>query len=140
MGLPARLEGHRFQNVSGACAGTIGFCVDYESGVIRAYGEGFWSVEQAGAYREKWIVAVRKIHGLGKSARILIDVRKAMIQAAEVPATLLRDIGDLYRPDDRIAMLVVNKLLKMQIQRVAGSDIRRYFSTPEAAETWLFGA
>jgi hypothetical protein len=130
------IETFEFRNDSGP-AGYQSFTVDWASGVIRGRGEGFWSMKQTTDHFRRWVDCVRTIQSTRLRVRIVADLRRSQTQSREVADFLRQALEGIYRPKDRIAMVVSNSLVKMQMRRLLASDIREYFLSPAEAEAWL---
>jgi hypothetical protein len=130
------IDSFEFHNDAGP-AGYQTFSVDWSSGMIRGRGEGFWSMQQTTAHFRRWVDCVRTIQSAGLRVRVMADLRKSQTQSREVADFLRQALEGIYRPEDRIAMIVSNSLVKMQMRRLLASDIREYFLSPGEAEAWL---
>jgi hypothetical protein len=130
------IDTFEFRNDSGP-AGYQAFTVDWANGLIRGRGEGFWSMKQTTEHFRRWVGCVRTIQNSGLRVRIVADLRQSQTQSREVADFLGRALEGVYRREDRIAMLVSNSLVKMQMRRLLASDIREYFLSMADADAWI---
>lgn len=68
--------------------------------------------------------------------RVLADLRNAPVRTQEAAERLRVGNLALYRPGDRVALIVESSLLKMQLRRTL-VEYQNIFLSPHAAETWL---
>jgi hypothetical protein len=127
-----------FRNAEGP-SGYQGFSVDWSLGLIRGEAEGFWRLDMTAQHVAAWAKCVRRIHAEGKPARAVADLRRAQTQSQEVASLVQREIADLYREGDRVAVVLPSGLLKTQIRRILSSEVSRYFDDIDDAERWALG-
>ena len=109
---------------------------DVETGVVRVLLNRELSEEQFTRYRDEMAGAVSKARSTSPIARVLIDGRELEAMPATAPDRIAR-LGQMYTPDDRIAMIVRSSLLKIETRRVAHSECVQGFVSEHAAWTWL---
>jgi hypothetical protein len=127
---------HSFSNETPGVSGVLEIVVNERLGLIKVHGSGFWSVSQVKAHFARYMASLAELHRRGLKLSIIVDLREAAPQSREV-SDVLHNIGlDIYRPDDRIAMVVVSSLVKMQMRRVLVADNHEFFLSVEAAERW----
>lgn len=68
--------------------------------------------------------------------RVLADLRNAPLRTQEAAERMRMGNLALYRPGDRVALIVESSLLKMQLRRTL-VEYQNIFLSPNAAETWL---
>jgi hypothetical protein len=110
---------------------------DIASGKAWSYGAGFWSIRQARAFFEDWRQIVGRIHSAGKPVSALVDLSQGAVQRPEVADIIAATTVGLYAEGDAVAMLVSTSLAKMQMRRVLDARFHGFFTSRNAAETWL---
>jgi hypothetical protein len=73
----------------------------------------------------------------GLPVRAIIDAREAVIQNPESVERIRVGTPEIYVSGDRVAMLVSNSLVKMQLRRVVDERTHELFMSANAATTWL---
>lgn len=68
--------------------------------------------------------------------RVLADLRNSPVRTQEAAERMRLGNLALYRPGDRVALIVESSLLKMQLRRTL-VEYQNIFLSPHAAETWL---
>jgi hypothetical protein len=129
-------EVRSFYNETPGVSGVMEISVDARLGLVKVRGSGFWSVSQVKAHFASYMDSLSELHRRGLKLSIIVDLRESAAQSREV-SDVLHSIGlDIYRPDDRIAMVVASSLVKMQMRRVLVADNHEFFLSVEAAERW----
>jgi hypothetical protein len=117
--------------------GLYNLCYERETGIIRTSVQGFWSVVDTDDYFERlaaYIDAGRRRTG---SVRVLVDRRSSPVQSSEVGLRMQKANEDLYRPGDRLAIVVGSSLLKIQLGRLFRHEGSKAFSSYDEAVSWL---
>ncbi|MES2754527.1 MAG: hypothetical protein V4659_07675 [Pseudomonadota bacterium] len=73
-------------------------------------------------------------------ALVLADLRAAPVRSQDVAERLHAHNLTLYRPGERVALLVESSLLKLQLRRNLVADLQNIFMSENAAITWLRAA
>lgn len=111
--------------------------IGIDEGIIVVEVLRFWCVEDTRRYWGDiaWLLpASRERRGGG---RVLIDRRGAPIQSAEVVSELQRGFREIYRPQDRIAVVVASSLQKIQSRRLYDERQTKTFLSYDAANLWI---
>jgi hypothetical protein len=111
--------------------------LDERLGVIRTDVCGFWEADDGVIYFDqlaRFIDIARRRFG---SVKVLVDRRESPIQSAAVAAQMRTANARLYRPEDRLAIVVDSSLLLMQLRRLFSHAGSRAFLSSEEAEAWL---
>lgn len=69
--------------------------------------------------------------------RLFADLRNSPVRAQAAAEKLRIGNQELYRPGDKVALLIASSLLKMQLQRNIVPEYQALFTTVEEAEAWL---
>jgi hypothetical protein len=118
------------------CARAFAVRYDAPSGVVRVTREGPLSDGDFVRYRDALAHALHEVRAVTPAARVLVDARG--IEALPPnSADRLAEMGRLFSPDDRIAVIVGSSLLKIEARRIAHSASVQNFVSENAAWTWL---
>lgn len=101
---------------------------------------GFWSLEEAKRYLDQIAEAIGEARSRNSRVRVLVDCRKASVQALELINELSDMISRAYKPEDRLAIVVESQLLKRQMDRLPTVAVTRIFASLvslELATDWL---
>jgi hypothetical protein len=130
--------GHAQEKVMTASpSGELVIEVDPVGGLVRVTGRGFWTRIYAEQHFSRLDMVLRGIRMAGLKVRVLVDLREAVVQPADTAERISRATGELYRPEDRIAIVVGSSLAKMQMRRTVRAANHDFFVSPSAAELWL---
>lgn len=132
------VEKFEFRNDSSSASGLMTFTVDWPKGIMRCLSTGFWSLKQSEEHFRFYVACVREIHRRGLPALIVVDLRDADAQSQEVAETIRSAVDGLYKPGDRIAMVVESSVTKIQMRRVLQPEYHEYFLSLNAAQHWAF--
>lgn len=132
------IEKFEFKSDHAGTPGLMAFVVDWPRGTIRCLSSGFWSCDQAKRHFEAYVSCVREIHRRGTPAYIVVDLRTAAAQSQQVTTILHDAVEGLYKPGDRIAMVMGNSVAKMQMRRLLQPEYHEFFLSLNAAEKWVF--
>jgi hypothetical protein len=110
---------------------------DAEAQIMRLHSRGFLEPVEI----DRCFVDAAKILGMmrttGIPVRALIDAREAVIQSPASAERIRVGTRQIYLPGDRVAMLVSNSLVKMQLRRVVDGRTHELFMSENAAMVWL---
>ncbi len=126
----------RYDNERTSGAGLLSAQVDFDSGVIRVEGTGLWSLKQVKDHFTHIDACIRDIHGARKTVAAIIDLRQAAPQPQDVYDMMKLWVRRIYSPADRVALVVPNSLVKMQMRRLIDVKQHEFFLSMNAAETW----
>jgi hypothetical protein len=98
---------------------------------------GNWSMEDTLRYAQRTRVAVDATRARYGRVKVLIDAATGITQPPESIAHIQRMDTQIYRPADRIAIVVSSSLMKMQSKRVEMCATKEAFISRHAATTWL---
>lgn len=116
--------------------GSMAFEAENLTGIIRVKSAGFWSLRQIEEYFLNYNDCVRNFHVRDVHVASICDLREAATQSREVTDLLSIRVADLYTPGDRVAMIVPNSLVKMQMRRVLDGRYHEFFLSLSAGERW----
>lgn len=114
---------------------------DLRTNLVRVTAPGFWTPDQLSdnmARTERVLAAVR---AKGLPVRVLVDLRRSRVQSGETAERIRANSLRMYRPDDKVALVVASELARMQAKRLqAGVANRAAFLSVAEAEAWLTGS
>ena len=74
----------------------------------------------------------------GRPICVLIDAVSLKPHSAENQSYVQEAVANIYRPSDRVALLLESSLIKMQMRRsLSHGELSNYFISKHAAITWL---
>ena len=111
--------------------------LDEDLGVVRAVTCGLWTSAEADEYIDNLARFVSDSRDRYGRAKVLVDRRRSPVQTSEVADRFGEANRTLYRPDDRLAIVVDSYLLKGQVRRRFVHEGAKAFLSYDAAETWL---
>lgn len=112
--------------------------LDPRTNTVRVTAPGFWTPEQLTANMVKTERVLAAARSSGRQLRVLIDLRRSRVQSGETADRIRVNSQRMYRPEDRVVLVVGSELAKMQAKRLqAGAPNRGAFLTMPEAETWL---
>ncbi len=68
---------------------------------------------------------------------MLVDLRKSPVQSVETAGRIKAATSRIYKPGDRIAIVVQSSLVKTQMRQVVDVTTVELFISIDAAEMWL---
>lgn len=116
--------------------GTLSTAYDAAADIIRIKAEGLWEVGQIEHCFET-LAYIRDSDWRDAHLRVLVDRRDTVVQSARTADRLQKLTETFYRPGDRVAVIVDNSLLKMQLKSVLDSTSHSLFISESAALLWL---
>jgi hypothetical protein len=120
-----------------APGGSLRTAVERGTGIVQVVGRGSWTPAAADrhfAELEQLLLHARQ-GGLGALA--MIDLRLAGEEGPETQARTAHWTRTLYRPGDRIAILVASCLQKSRMRRLTLAGDCQLFLSESAARAWL---
>lgn len=125
------------ENVPSEDAGRYFFRYDEAKNVLFVVLNGFLDAERASSYcsdLEGWVAKARRKDGV---LRLVVDARQAKPSTNDVATLVSEKTTNLAsKPDDRVATVLKEVVLKFQAARVARGSVFQFFGTLEAAEAW----
>ncbi|MFA5964097.1 MAG: hypothetical protein WC804_08780 [Sphingomonas sp.] len=115
----------------------LSFSYDAAAKIIRITGVGKWTVDYVDVHFAELAVLIDRVRAQHGAVLALVDLSRAPVQSAEVAERIHQATGQLYGPEDRVAMVVQSFLLKAQMKRAAWKANAAIFVSPFAAMTWL---
>jgi hypothetical protein len=113
------------------------FRYDPVAKIIRIAGVGICTVDDIDVHFAELALLIERVRAQNGEVLALVDMARAPVQSAEVAERIQHATGRLYRPGDRIALIVQSFLLKAQMRSVTWEGNTAIFVSPHAAETWL---
>jgi hypothetical protein len=114
------------------------FTLDRERGLVRIKLQGFWSLRDVEAFFETRRKALAEL-GLPRNQHMtMTDVRGMKIQAQDVILSFQAGLAVPEEKARKLAIVVDAAMARGQANRAINSVDTRYFTDPDAAETWLF--
>jgi hypothetical protein len=110
---------------------------DAEREIIRIARLGVQNVDDVERYLKELSRVVCEMRARCGRVRLLADLRYSPVRTSAVAERIRVANLALYRPGDRVALLVESSLLKMQLRRNLVPDYQNIFLSPTAAEIWL---
>jgi hypothetical protein len=113
--------------------------LDYDEArnLIRVVGSGRWRLDQFERHVRRVEAAARGARRTNGYVRLIMDLRGAGIQSADVSRRMIEVGETLYKPYDRVALIVGSEVMKLQIENTRRRAEAAYFLSPEAGEAWL---
>ncbi|HEX7820217.1 MAG TPA: hypothetical protein VF463_06315 [Sphingobium sp.] len=120
-----------------AVHGSLTITPEWAKNVIGVEGRGVWSAEEARAHFACLCTLVADLRDRAGLARVLVDLREMEPQPKEV-VEIIRDItAQIYKQQDRIAILVTTGMQRMQMSCLTETLNAQLFDDPFAALRWL---
>lgn len=110
---------------------------DPNTRVVRVTCSGFWLHDEAMLYLGQIADEVGAVRVHERNVRVLVDNRHAAVQTFEVIGEVGTMLGNIYKPADRLAIIVGSVLLKRQMERLPAVAMTRIFGALKEAEDWL---
>lgn len=123
--------------VIGRRDGRFVISLDRDNGIVIADLTGFWSIEDHAAFVpviDQAAIASRAQHD---HALVLFDATQSQVMSSALAENYQSGDMQYIKPGDRIAIVLLSQLLKMQAKRMVFSDGTRFFDSREKAEQWL---
>ncbi len=100
--------------------------------------EGFFDMDTLSRHFADNAAFVVRWRAMGRSIRVLIDATNLLPHSPEGQALVQQSTQQIYRPGDRVAVIVSSNLVKMQMRRaLSQGQIINFFVSEAAAMTWL---
>jgi hypothetical protein len=106
--------------------------------ILKVVGAGIWTLSLLHLHWRPFEALVRQARRRYGQIRVHYDVRAARVQSPEVNKLLAEVVEKLYRPYDRLAIIVASETLRVQMREVERRATTEIFLSPETAERWLF--
>jgi ribonuclease HI len=111
---------------------------DRVTGIIQVSVEGFWTVEEVGAFAGDLGREAAMLATVGRSPAIFYDYTNAVIQSQEVVAALQEVARRAPAGAQKVAIFTDGKLARRQAARVAATSPKiAVFESRDAAIDWL---
>ncbi|RVT90343.1 hypothetical protein [Sphingomonas crocodyli] len=111
---------------------------DESAGIVRMMVEGFFDQDILARHFDDNAAFVRRWRAAGRPIRVLIDANRLLPHTPQNQAFVMRSFERIYRPGDRVAILVGSSLVKMQMRRTHSfGEIIQFFLSEQGAVTWL---
>jgi hypothetical protein len=117
--------------------GVITTAPDDLMGIVRVIGTGVWTPAYVDAHFVELRAHIDAIRDRGDDVLVLVDLSGSDVQPAATAERIKANTDDLYRPGDRIAVVVGSCLAKMQMRRTVNPSFNEVFVSANAALTWL---
>ena len=119
--------------------GRLTITVEPDGSLIRVHGEGLFTPEAARRHFAELKQAMRSMRSQRGSARVLVDMRDAGTQSAEVADIIREETDRAYAPQDLAAILCHSVLQTLQMRRSGPQGRKREFAGEqvEDALAWL---
>jgi hypothetical protein len=131
------IQKYEFKSAAAEPEGVQAFTVDRPKGLVRAWASGHWSMRLMRSFFSAYGAEIAAIRDTGLPLRVIADVRESAVQSEEVAQFILERVSTLYRPGDRVALIVATSMLKAQLRAVLPPGIHEYFLSGDAAEKWV---
>lgn len=110
---------------------------DQSASLVRAYAAGAWTMDETRSYLVSLDAFVKESRSKLGKARVLLDRREVSVQSPDVAALLATANGEIFEPDDRIAIVVTTSMAKTSLRQRMPHPGSKAFLSIDAAETWL---
>jgi hypothetical protein len=110
---------------------------DHSLGILHAAHYGLWTPDDADRYVDEIQRILRLVRPITGIVRMISDMRNAPVRPADTGSRLHERNMLVYRPTDRLALIVESSLLKMQTRRLCLGSHQETFLSPDAAQTWV---
>lgn len=117
--------------------GTLAITTEDEPGIVRVTGRGLWTPDEVDSHFDELdpiLQAERRARG---GALVLVDLHGAPVQPIAVADRIRFHTSRMYRPEDRVAIIVRSSFVKVQMKRAAAVAHLEVFISPDAARIWL---
>lgn len=105
--------------------------------ILRVNGLRVQRAEDVDRYLAALGDAARELRARRGRVLVFADLRHSPVRTQEAAERMRSGNLKLYRPGDRVAMLVESSLLKMQLRRHLIEEYQNIFLSENAALTWL---
>jgi hypothetical protein len=106
-------------------------------GIIGVWGWGTWTPDYTQHHFAILGRHIADVRAAGHPVRVLVNLRKAAVQPAEAIAVIRAGTDAIYKPGDRIALLVGSSLIKAQMGQLLDRAKLNFFLSETAAHMWL---
>ncbi len=115
------------------------FCIrlDDAAGIVRVSRLALQQPSDVDRYADVLSSVLRTARQRFGKARVLADLRQSPVRTQTTAERLRQCNESLYRPGERVALLVETSLLKMQLRRNLIPEYQNIFMSENAAVTWL---
>jgi hypothetical protein len=111
---------------------------DRRRGVILITVKGFFDIPSLRDHFDANAIIVTQWREAGLPIRVLIDAVDIQPHSPEGQAYVQDATARIYRPGDRVAIIVASSLVKMQMRRaLSRGEILNFFISKSAGFTWL---
>jgi hypothetical protein len=110
---------------------------DPDPRLVCVVGEGTWDVQDANRHFAALAERLSDLRGAGATVRVLVDLRTAADQPPATRACIDRWAARVYRPDDRVAIIVGSSIQKAALRATPVVATRELFLSEKAARDWL---
>ena len=111
--------------------------LDRATGIVRVSGLILATPSDVDRYVAELDSVVREARLLSGKARVLADLRHSPVRSQDAAERLRHHNSSLYRPGERVALLVASALLALQLKRNLVADLQAVFVSEAEAEAWL---
>lgn len=100
--------------------------------------DGFFDLRTLRNHFAENATVVKRWRATGRPIRVLINAIDLRPHSPEGQACVQEATSRIYRPGDRVAILVSSSLVKMQMRRaLSHGEVLNFFISENAAVTWL---
>lgn len=111
--------------------------IDAATGIIRIIVQGFWPDDVPRRFLKELEGFTRKARVRTRDLMVLVDATRTSVHSQEAVADFAKADASLSRPNDRIAVVTMSALTKLQFRRFFNSATMEYIGDALAAEEWL---
>lgn len=113
------------------------FEYDQAAGIVRCQSNRFLSVGDLQAYMQQVKATIDRARRERGYVHLLSIATESKVQSSEVMDQVTRMLGGFMGADDRIAIVVISALMRLQVARTLASERVRAFQTEADALAWL---
>jgi len=117
--------------------GELTFHVEPRNDVIVVRARGLWTVAEVQAHFRSLTVAMELQRKRKGAASVMVDLRDALVQSAEVAAEVKIETARLYKGQDRAAVICGSMLQLLQMRKVGAPGYACHVLSEEEALAWL---
>jgi hypothetical protein len=111
-----------------------------EDGVLKMKSCGTWGDIDVHRYFAESEHEVKKVRALAPTLRFLGDLRDAQIDVDEAGERVSKNMQRLFRPGDRVALVVRSSLEKARLRQTVNCERVNFFLSVDSARMWLDAA
>jgi hypothetical protein len=106
-------------------------------GIIAVWGWGSWTPDYTDAHFAELGRHIAEVRAAGLPVRVMVNLQKTGEQSHATIDRIRAGADAIYRPGDRIALIVGSSQMKAQMSRLLDRTKLNFFISETAAKLWL---